>query len=359
MAKSGFYGPRVELFYARPTLWWEVWSDQGTVTSAEMDVNGSPVDAHYDPTTRSLTFTPNRPLPPGPIKIHCAVTFNSAFTFNRDWEASISPAAVGQLPVMNDQQKQALKAANEYREQLGLPDFIADDRLDTAAQAHANYMTQNNTRGHGERSNDPGFVGADPGARLEAFGWGGPSWEGLAYLVGDAHEAVRSLFEAPYHRVPFLQPGVQQFGFGINGFNAAAEFQACKEECVSLSPRDGETNVPTSWFSKEMPDPLAIHPEATHDSAVGYPIMLVQFSQRTGKLSINSAVVTDQNGIAITAFVNTPANDQNLTNAIVIIPTAPLKPGMQYKVSVAGTDMNGQPLQKSWSFQTASQPIKD
>src|SRR5580658_6409999 len=53
-AKSGFYGPRAELRYRKPTLRWEVWSDAAPVTAANMEVNGQAVDAHYDSQSRSL-----------------------------------------------------------------------------------------------------------------------------------------------------------------------------------------------------------------------------------------------------------------------------------------------------------------
>ena len=353
LARSGFYGPRSEMRYAKPTLRWEIWSDDGTVTASEMDVNGSAVEARYDPDAHSLLFTPSDPLPVGVNKVHCSVTFNNSYTFTRDWNATINPTAIADLPQSNPQQLAALAAANELRQRLGLPNFVSDVRLNAAAQAHSDYLTKNNLRGHGERSTDAGFIGADPSSRLEAFGWGGPSWEGLTYMVGDPRQSVKMLFDAPYHRLPFLQPGAQQFGFGMNGQTATAEFQGTKDECVAVSPGDGETDVPTSWCSRETPDPMAIHPEVPSGATIGYPIMLAQFGPGKEHLDVQTATLSDGAGNPVQVFVNMPVNDVNLTNAVVILPNAPLKQSMLYKVSVTATGSDGKPIQKSWSFRTA------
>jgi uncharacterized protein YkwD len=318
-----------------------------------MDLNGSAVEAHYDADARSLVFTPSTPLPSGTNKVHCSVTFNNSYTFTRDWDATISPTAIADLPACDPQQNAALSAVNEIRQRLGLPSYVIDERLNAAATAHADYLTKNNMRGHGERPTDAGFVGESPASRLEAFGWGGPSWECLAYDLVDPRAAVRSLFDAPYHRLPFLQPGAEQFGFGMSGQNSAAEFEGCKDQTVSVSPGDAETSVPLSWTSHETPDPLGIHPEAPAGSLVGYPIVLVEFGSAKGRLSIESATLTDANGAAVPVYTNSPANDSNLTNAGILIPVSPLKPGILYKVSVTGTGIDGAPFQKTWSFRTA------
>lgn len=353
VARSGFYGPRAELRYARPTLWWEIWSETGSVTASAMEVNGASVDARYDPDFRSLRFTPSQPLSPGVYKVHCAVTFSGGYTFTKDWDATVGTGALGALPEPTGAQNEALDQVNKCRSALGLPAFVADPRLNVAAQAHAEYMTRNGTRGHTEKPTDPGFTGADPSGRLETYGWGGASWEGLTYGQPNVRQAIVELFDAPYHRLPFMEPGSEQFGFGISSGNATTEYEGSSLEAVTVSPSDGQADAPPSWFSHETPDPLAIHPEASKDRAVGYPIMLAQFGAGKNPLQVGSASLTDSAGKAVEIFINSPANDRNLSNSVVLIPTGPLKPGQLYKVTFSGTGINGNPLQKSWSFQTA------
>ena len=84
MRQGRFYGsdwllpdPRVQLRYAKPTLRWEIWSENGQVTSTEMTVDGQSVDAKYEAPSHSLKFTPLLPLSPGVHKVHCRVTFSN------------------------------------------------------------------------------------------------------------------------------------------------------------------------------------------------------------------------------------------------------------------------------------------
>jgi hypothetical protein len=65
-ARTGFYGPCAQILYARPTLKWEIWSEQGLdVTASEMKLKGSVVSSKYDPQARALAHQPAQPLTPG------------------------------------------------------------------------------------------------------------------------------------------------------------------------------------------------------------------------------------------------------------------------------------------------------
>lgn len=351
-AKSGFFGPRARVLYSRPTLRWEVWSDSGSVTAVAMNVNDRPVDAHYDPGLRSVCFTPDSPLPAGVNKVHCTVTFDGGFTFQRDWNTPVADTAVPSLPEADADQIDALSAANDCRARLGLPPFLVDDRLDAAARAHACYMSGNHCQGHGEEPGGGGFTGQSPSARLEAYGFGGSSWEGLTYFIFNAKDSIQSLFDAPYHRIPFMQPGRIEFGFGMSKGNATADFGGTTTEAVEVSPAAGEQGVPCSWTSHETPDPLSVHPEAVQGAQTGYPIVLAEFGPKGTGLHVDSAVLTDSSGTQVRCYLNTPDNDSNLSNTALMIPAAPLKPGTEYTVSVTGTLATGDRLQKSWKFRT-------
>lgn len=356
-ARSGFYGPRSAQKYARPTLRWEVWSDNGPVTSADMRVNGHKVDAKYDPASRSLEYTPSQPLSPGTAKVQCSVTFMDSYTFTRDWETPIVAGAVPSLPAANNEQMAALANANRLRSALALPPMVLDDRMNAAAQAHADYMMQNNAHGHNELSDRPGFCGEEVSDRLEAFGWGGPVWEGLTYGKPSPAISIRELFDAPYHRIPFLQPGTPQFGYGVNTGNAAAEVQDNKVSGVVVSPADGQEDVPSIWYCHESPSPLATHPETNPNQPVGYPIVLAEFGAGMAKIHVNSAQLLDSAGNPLPAMINTPENDPNLINALTIIPLAPLQDGGFYKVVVSAIGGRGTPIEKTWSFRTQIQVL--
>ena len=72
-------------------------------------------------------------------------------------------------------------------------------------------MAKNNVRGHAENPGESGFLAADPSSRL------GKPWDSGVGVLGKIHkrqriffsndrEAVHLIFDAPYHRVPFIQP---------------------------------------------------------------------------------------------------------------------------------------------------------
>jgi hypothetical protein len=85
---------------------------------------------------------------------------------------------------------------------------------------------------------------------------------------------------------------------------------------------------------------------------VGYPIVLAQFGPKTSGFRIASAELLSGAGQVQKCYLNTPENDPNLSQCMVLIPASPLKPGTTYSVTVTGTLASGQPLQKTWSFRT-------
>jgi len=346
------FGPKSALLVSSPTLSWEVWPSEGSrVTSATMLVNGESVSASYDESTRRLTYRPEKPLLAGPYKVQCKVVVDGRLVVTKDWTFQVSTNATPVLPEANADQQQALAIANGYRRPLGLEDMVLEPRLNAASLAHANYLAKNHRTGHYEKEGEPGFIGATPDDRLEAFGYTGGSWECVTYNSGGVSESVRDLFHAPYHRIPFLQPGHVPFGSGFAGKNLSIKFGESGEMASEVSPGVNQEGVPTSWDGNESPNPLRMHPSAAE--TVGYPIVFAHFAEGNPSLKLVKATLT-LDGQSVDCFIDSPENDDHLENAVILIPKRPLQAKAQYSAHVEVVVAGKRSVSRDWTFTTGA-----
>jgi uncharacterized protein YkwD len=351
--RLGASGPRTEVRYARPTLRWEVWPDDAErrIVAARVTLDGKPVEASYDRATRAVVYTPARPLAPGPHLVECRVTFDDGRTMDEKWETRVAASSIDELPPADQGQREALAAANRLRARLNLPPFVGDDRLNLAALLHSQYLGRNGATGHRQDPNAPGYFGATAALRLEAYGFVGGSWEGIDFGSRTPTEAIRNLFDAPYHRIPFLQPGRVSFGSGFHGQHLTAEFGLGDAEGTVVSPADGQTEVPTSWRNFERPDPLRAFPGAPKQ--VGYPIVVVRHGRRP-TMKVVSATLAGPEGENVPCYLTAGPKDESIAAGAILIPCRPLLPQTEYTVVFTETDERGAPRTYRAQFRTGS-----
>lgn len=176
----------------------------------------------------------------------------------------------------------AFNALNAARSKVGLQPVKQNTRLDTAAQAHANYLVLNETTGHDENESEPGFTGTTSAERVTATGYTATSGEGVGGTLGyviSGDEATNQLIRAPYHRIPILSPMLADLGIGLAdktlsertwsysvftyGYTSNA-FPITQGHFVW--PVDNATNIPIH-MGGESPDPA---PDLTYNQR-GYP----------------------------------------------------------------------------------------
>lgn len=349
----GNYGPKIEIRYARPTLKWEVWPANpfDRFQGVEMSIDGKSVPAVYDEDQRALQYTPDKPLSAGTHRVECHVFMPKGIRFDQAWESKISSDAASVLPAPVASQVEALAAINAIRKPLALPAMVSDDRMNAAALQHSRYLAKNKDFGHKEDPAKDGYSGSNASDRLAAYGWVGGCWEDVSYGTPNAAEAVKGLFDAPYHRVPFLQPGVIACGAGFADQRLTLEFGTARQEETVVSPADGQTDIPTRWRNFERPDPLRMHRQS--DGVTGYPIVLAQFGGRGQRLgTVLKARLFDSDGQEVPTWLNTPENDENLTNAAVLIPQRALKAKTTYQYSFAVKGPDGRTVNTSGIFTT-------
>ncbi len=342
----GDYQPRGIVKQTTPLLRWNVRSNDGQqIGSVELSINGKKVKAEYNSEKEAVEYRPNEGLDAGLYKVVCRATIPGQVTARQDWTFEVNPAGED-APIAS---ALALDEINLVRKELGLPSFRSDQRANDAAMAHSRYMSQHGVCGHVESADKPGFTGVQPWDRLQAFGYQGTCYEDSCIGEGDPRAAVRLLFDAPYHRIAFLQPGSSDIGVGMIGGALTTDFIVSDQSGVSTSPSDGQNDIPLSWDGNESPSPLRIHGVS---GEVGYPIVFGYFSPNLESIRISSFEVKNERGDVVPGMLNTPANDPELRFAAVFLPSATLAPSAKYRVFVKAKTRSGKSIDRAWTFTT-------
>lgn len=237
---------------------------------------------------------------------------------------------------------------DQIRREHGLPAVRANQSLQRAAESHVAYMVRNETAGHGQSPDGAGFTGRTPGDRARHFGYVGANSEAVGWGDLGAGEMMRGLFEAPYHRVLFLQPSAPDFGSAFAEGAICLKFGGAQGSGAVVSPPNGARGVRGFWDGIESPDPLR---NTNLRGPVGYPIVLAVFGREAeGFRSIDARIVGP--GGRVAAIVRTPATDQFSQDTVIVIPSKPLLPSTTYTVTFNYANAGGEKTART-TFATA------
>jgi len=262
-----------------------------------------------------------------------------------------------------------LERINFYRGSNGLRPIRDNSRLSAAVAAHAHYLLSNfgdDIRSAKSISADaydekPGMSGYSvAGARVAQnlqLAWGCSTYE--------ASQQIDRWLEGPFHRLPMLDPYLQDVGYGEvseDGCWVAALRLPPPPEDVKPYRRAVEfppegADIALEWIGLEAPDALASC--SGYERPVGLPITL-QIGRLVQTRLTEHSLTEDGKPIEYCAFdapsyrnPNPTAQEYgrwNLRNsgAIVLVPRAPLQPGSHYQVSITTNEVTYQ-----WSFTVA------
>jgi hypothetical protein len=301
------------------------------------------------------------------------------------------PTSVDKLSIFNE--------LNSNRLQCGFGSVKQNEKLDIAAQGHADYLALNNvTVGHTQITGSAGFTGSSIADRFLAatypYSFGsevvGISAYGTWYSNNNtspypysatevsALNSFRSLYATVYHLVS-LMGGQREIGIGISNRNTSfgnttsglklvvidqgtqtgnANQQITSDSVVTF-PCEGTTGL-MPLFGEETPDPF---PLVNHDTtAYGQPVYVASASGTT--LTLTNAVISLHGGAQVPSVELNKFNDpQNklLSNQIFIVPTVGLQSNAIYDVTLTGTNtglvstsnIRGS-FTRSFSFQTGT-----
>jgi len=340
--------PQGVVRYAKVEVAWRVAPYGGArVTGVSLHLDGLAVPARYDERSGAVVWRPESPLATGRHAARCVVEFDGRYRAEKEWTFEVSPEAAVRLPDPSAEQVATVDRVNEIRRRLGLPEFWHEPSLAAAASSHSAFLATNRAFGHAQDPAMPGFTGRTARERAMAFGYAGSVWEDVGYSARPGADLVRELFDAPYHRLPFLQPGAAPVGAGVSGPFLTLNFGSAAEAGLTVSPAPDERDVPVSWDGVETPCPLDGHGLR---GPVGYPIVAAWFGE--GKLELVEARLVDSKGAEVPTVANHPGNDPHLESAVFLIPRVPLSPGERYRVLLR-VRIGGKEAERDWSFATA------
>lgn len=285
---------------------------------------------------------------------------------------------------------------NQYREAMGVGLVAQDTNLDTAAQAHAQYLVTNLASGaltalsHDESSTLPGFYAVSPLARGRKAGVSSAMWigevAGSGYPQSTAQAYADDCVESPLDTVYHLQgltanneragigfqPGTNTYpnyacvidGGSLtnvpanpipNGFPQRGG-QQISANAIVHSPYTDENNVSTEMHA-ESPSPA---PDLT---SPGRPIMVRVNASEDNVLTVSNFQLTDSTGAVVPARIL--VNDQATGSKAVVqsdpkvfpgvaflLPLSPLKPNTKYTVMFVGV-RDTTSVSTTWNFTTA------
>lgn len=338
-------------------------SDSPKAESFQMTLDSKEVKGTYTSSGMIYAYTPTEDLKPGEHKVEVTITLKGYYPMSTNWTFTVAKEAVSSVPEKpTAQQQKGMDSVNDYRKLHGLPTLNWSSELAMAAQSHASYLKANDVKGntvslHSEDSSKPGYTGASPMQRAMYANYQGTGvGEDASFGWSDISVAIDQLFDAPYHRFPFLIREATEIGIGMDGKYVILEFGMVQQETVQMvvTPAPDDHYVPVSFDGHEAPDPLRNHTsEAKYP--VGYPIMAVLSGESLSSVKLEEATLKDSRGNSLAVLTNSPENDKELDNSVMVIPVDPLMPDSQYyahiKVSYAE---NGQSKtkEKDWAFRT-------
>lgn len=259
---------------------------------------------------------------------------------------------------------------NCWRRLAGTRRVRVEKQLSDAAEAHASYTEINGFEatdgGLFEDPSLPGYTGADPISRGEAFGydWGARSiafWESTSPDAGiDAVTYADLFLHEPYGRQALLQPGLHGVGYGRSGEWAVSEWHYDW-------PTNAHTERPVVWPLEDASNVPISAPFLDDDLVTrnrGYVITATVGSDKDADLGslnpyqlvLNDFSLSGPDG-EVTAFTLTPDNASGaFLYSVAIVPNDPLAVNTTYDVSMdIAWDDEDKTL--AWSFTTGDTEI--
>lgn len=269
--------------------------------------------------------------------------------------------------VVND----TLAYINYQRAKVGLAALAFQSGIAQAATNHSIWEQDNNVVGHIETAGQTGYTGSTPSDRVNKYystssvgevtaGFGGP--------FTSSTEAIDGLFDAPFHRAIMLFDSVYA-GPGAARATSASQLstltvdfadykQALQDNQLIAWPYNGMTDVKTSWFANESPNPMAqsAQSQAYENTVVGYPVTLT--GSDNAAFSNVSFTIRNAAGSVIPCQEIDSSNNSDATREAMCVPFAPLATSTSYTVTVTGSLANtafaARPFALTWSFTTAA-----
>jgi len=249
------FGPVSTVEQSTPKITWQLDSGDNHLSGFGMSVDGNPVPAEYFRDGNEIVYQPPVPLAPGTHQVSAFVTVGTSRA-QRNWEINVAPTAIAVLPEAMPEQRQILGSVNAMRAELNLPALHPDPTLNYVSSRHADYLALNDKCGHEQTAGDPMYFGRTLTDRLNRIGFVGGATETVTNNARRLGPSIRATFDAPYHRIAFLDPAAASFGAGYASGRITMTFETSGRPGLVVSPADGQTDIPINWVNHENRIPL-------------------------------------------------------------------------------------------------------
>lgn len=356
--------PKGTVGISKPTIGFELGEWDGLqVGSFSMRLDQNLVSGTFNKETMSFVYTPTTELTPGEHLVEVRLQFIGYQEVYLNWTFTVADNPLSEIPAAFSQTHQlGLKTINDYRMLYGLKPLKLNGNLTLAAKNHAQYLFTNRVAQttpsvslHDQKKGMPGYTGATPSERAVYAGYYRGVGENVSFNTGNLVESVDQLFDAPYHRKPFLMPHVTEAGIDMVGDYVVIMFGYGEnsETEITVSPAPGDPYVPLFFDGYETPDPIRLYSARSYP--VGYPLVVVVTGNGIGEVQLLESTLKDESGQPVKLLQNSPSNDDYLTNSVILIPPEPLQPDTSYsayvKLSVTENGVS-KTFEKAWNFHT-------
>jgi len=252
--------------------------------------------------------------------------------------------------------KSWLSRLNYWRSTAGLPPVVEDPNMSAGDYDHAVWMVKNETLSHSESPGSPYYTAAGNTAAQNS------NVELSSSTATTDVSAIDFWMGAPFHAMGMVDPRLTTTGYGAyrqagatpwaSGFalNVIQGNPFTGGSWPTYWPANGVTVPMRTYSGNESPNPLAGCPG--YSGTVGLPV----FVETGGFVTTSvSAHAFTGNGAPLAHCVidgttNGGAfnNELNDRGGVIVIPQAPLQPGVLYAVALT---VNGTPY--AWSFEVS------
>lgn len=352
------YPKDINILITKPEIGLKLKLNNNTIDSIEMKLDGAPVDADYDISREMVYYKPAKPLSVGQHSVDLTIHISGwSNFFSQSWNFTVSDKAINEYSIVTKNQIAALTFVNDFRNKVGLSSLRINKALNAAANAHTNYMVHNTKISHNELPGNKGYSGGTPFIRAKSYGYNGiATAENVSSGYSNQIEALEAFIAAPYHRLAWLNPYADDFGYTGKSSYHTVLFGTTSEgkDYEVYYPYKMQKDVPLSWENTETPDPLS----GINDNSVGYPITISYFSEdNVVALNVTSVTLTDSKLNKVKdVYIKKPSNDEYLSDSMIIIPKEPLNSNTKYYVDaefdVIFDDGSKKPVNRFYSFNT-------
>ena len=258
----------------------------------------------------------------------------------------------------------ALEYLNSLRCLSGEHNFASNSELNSAAQAHSNYMDDKNIVGHSENDDSTYYTGSNPSQRVNYANYSN-NFMGENVSAGQQNfqHSISGLFSAIYHRFGFLNMVADEIGIGKTGDKYTYDMGLTDTNLISqyrqntpievVWPPANSTNIPPVFY-EETPDPLPNY------GVSGYPVSVEFNSAKVANdisVNQNNFTIKDSNGnyLNLAKFLNKNTDNNHELNKYqyAIFPEKRLDWGSKYFVHLEFSQ-GGNNYSNDWCFSTIS-----